>query len=117
MMQTHNPAKMSNEKRVELLKKFIEEEPDDPFNYYALALEYAESDPESAISIFRKLIVQHKEYLPTYYKLAHLLCDTNQIEEANKLFEAGIALAEKQGDLKALAELRAAFQNFQFDID
>jgi Cytochrome c biogenesis factor len=42
--------------RIDLLKKFIEEDPSDPFNVYALALEYIESNPEKAKELFEQLL-------------------------------------------------------------
>ncbi len=108
---------MLSENRIALLRGFINEEPDEPFNYYALALEFVDTDSQAAVSILQELIENHPQYLPTYYKLAHLYWDLNQIEKAQELFQLGIGLAERQGDLKTLAELKAAFQNFQFDQD
>lgn len=108
---------MANQTRIELLKKYISEEPGEPFNHYALALEYYESEPEQALKILKKLSQNNPNYLPTYYKLAHLQWETGQFDEAREVFKKGIELAAKQNDPKTLHELRAAFQNFEFDID
>ena len=39
---------MSNFERIQVLLDFLEEEPDNPFNLYALALEYQNIEPEKA---------------------------------------------------------------------
>lgn len=104
-----------NKMRIDLLKKYISEEPDNPFNGYALAMEYYTESPTESLSLLETLLNGHSDYLPTYFKLAHLYWDNEAWEQAGFVFEAGIALAERQKDQKALSELRSAFQNFQFD--
>nr|HAD53442.1 enzyme of heme biosynthesis [Algoriphagus sp.] len=42
--------------RKSLLKQYISEEPKNPFNWYALALEIQENEPEEAKLIFEKLL-------------------------------------------------------------
>ena len=106
-----------NTERINLLKKFIEEEPNNPFNRYALAMEYYEGDPEESLKTLRSLLVDQPNYLPTYFKVAHLLWDEEMWEEADDAFQNGIKLAEEQDDQKASLELKSAYQNFQFDRD
>ncbi len=106
-----------NSERINLLEKYIEEEPTNPFNKYALAMEYYEEAPDKALPTLRGLIVHHPEYLPTYFKLAHLLWEDEIWKEAASIFQKGIDLADQQNDQKALQELKAAYLNFQFDYD
>ena len=104
-----------NEKRIELLKSYIAEEPQNPFNTYALAMEYFEHAPEHAAELLLSLSEQHPDYLPTYYKAANLCWELGQLSKARTLFEKGIELAKSQKDEKALGELNTAFLNFQFE--
>lgn len=104
-----------NQERIEMIKKFIEDEPENPFNRYALAMEYFDSLPERALELLRQLIASHPDYLPTYYKIAHLLWDEESWDEAENAFEVGLQLAAKQNDEKAARELRSAYQNFEFE--
>ncbi|MEO9871230.1 tetratricopeptide repeat protein [Ekhidna sp.] len=104
-----------NAERIKLLKQFIDEEPSNPFNRYALAMEYYDVDAEESLELLRKLLLEYPDYLPSYFKAAHLLWDNEEWEEANKVFQEGIELAGKQENQKALAELKAAHQNFEFD--
>ena len=52
--------------RIKQLEKFYEEDPLDPFNAYALALEYLHSEPQKSRLLFESLLQGHAEYLPTY---------------------------------------------------
>ncbi|MCS5489402.1 tetratricopeptide repeat protein [Algoriphagus limi] len=108
---------MSNLDRLKLLEQFAADEPKDPFNWYALALETQESQPQKALEYFQKLLAEFPEYLPTYYPAAHFLAALDKLEEAKKAFEKGISLAKDQSELKTLRELQNAFQNFLFEND
>ena len=94
-----------NKERIDLLQKYISEEPDNPFNVYALAMEFYEQQPEKAQMFLEELIRNHPGYLPTYFKLAHLYWDLEEWELTDSIFLKGIDLAEKQNDQKALSEL------------
>jgi Tfp pilus assembly protein PilF len=100
-----------------MLQSFAEQEPENPFNWYALALEYLSSSPEKASSLFHKLLNEHKGYLPTYYHAAHFFADQGHLELAKSVFEQGIILAEKENQLNTLRELKNSYQNFLFEND
>ncbi|MBN8823709.1 MULTISPECIES: tetratricopeptide repeat protein [unclassified Spirosoma] len=103
--------------RIEQLKQFIEEEPDEPFNVYALAMEYLSGRPDEARVYFDQLLAKHPDYLPTYYHAAALYAERDEREYAAELYEKGIALAQKQQNQKALQELKRAQQTFEEDDD
>jgi tetratricopeptide (TPR) repeat protein len=92
--------------RISILKSFIAEEPSEPFNYYALAMELVNRDSKAAAEILLKMTVDFPDYLPTYYQLTDLQYRSGRQQEAIALAEKGIELALKQSDYKALAELR-----------
>ncbi len=108
---------MGNLDRLQILREFIKEEPENPFNYYALALELRETGPKEAIELFDYLLLNHPDYLPVYFPSAHFFEAQNEIEKAKEVFEKGIRLAITQKDEKALKELKNAFQNFLFEHD
>lgn len=99
--------------RIELLKKFMEEDSADPFIHYALALEYAKADQQQAIDMFELMLHTHRNYLPIYYQLAKLYEMRGQKENAVRTFDAGIILAKNQNDLKTLRELKAALEEIE----
>ena len=94
--------------RIEQLQAHLEEDPADPFNLYALALEYRKTDTTKAIVLFSRLLELHPDYVPTYYQLAETYQQEGRNTEALETYSAGIAVAQKMGDQKALRELRAA---------
>ena len=98
---------MSN-KLIEQLETFVQEDPDDPFNRYALALEYLKIDASKAQSLFEQLTDLNKEYVPTYYQLGQLYAEQGRTEEAIQTFEKGIVAARNAGDSKALREMEGA---------
>jgi tetratricopeptide (TPR) repeat protein len=98
---------MSN-KLIEQLENFAREEPNDPFNHYALALEYLKVDVHKAQTLFEQLIGQHQHYVPTYYHLGQLLAGQGKTEQAIQIFERGIVAARNAGDQKALREMEGA---------
>lgn len=106
-----------NEARIDLLKTYIEEEPNDPFNYYGLACEYMHQAPDEALKLFEALLADHKDYLPTYYQAAQLLTAFEKDEEAVTVYERGIALAKIQQNAKAVKELSTALQNLLFEME
>ena|SRR5579871_3931839 len=99
-----------NSDRIKMLEQFAAEDPGDPFNAYALALEWAPFDKQKAKEIFDKLLNLHPEYLPAYYQTAILYLDLTLNEQATKIIEKGIALAKQQRDAKTLNELSALLE-------
>lgn len=103
--------------RIKYLQEEIETFPEDPFNYYALALEYAGSDSGEAEKLFEKLVNHFPDYLPAYYQAANFYFEKDKHEKADVLFLRGISLAEKQGNEKTLRELKGSYSIFKAETD
>jgi tetratricopeptide (TPR) repeat protein len=101
--------------RLKQLQKFYEEDPNDPFNLYALALEYLKFDPSKAAHHFDTLLERHNNYLPTYYHAAKFFQEIGETEKAIRLYERGIALARELHDSKAQRELQSAYDELMFE--
>lgn len=101
--------------RIAQLQQFLDEDPNDPFNKYALALEYQKHDSQKAHDLFKELVLKSPEYVPSYYTFAHLLIDMQKDDEAENIFQQGMRIAAQQSDNKALKELKSAYTNWQFD--
>jgi Tfp pilus assembly protein PilF len=99
--------------RIQLLQKFLEDDPSDSFTRYALALEYVKVDPQKAMETFHSLLSLDNTYLPTYYQLAKLYESLGQRENALRTYEKGIVIAKKQNDLKTLGELTSAMEEME----
>ena len=103
--------------RIKFLLEQIASDPEEPFNYYALAIEYKDNQQDKALEYFEKLLKEFPKYLPTYYHAAALFFETNQNKEAENTYLLGIELAEKLNKEKALRELKSAYQMFLDEID
>jgi len=100
---------------LEKLLLFYEEDPGDPFNIYALALEYQKFDPLKAAEFFEMLLQKHPEYLPTYYHAAIFFANLDELEKADIIYKKGIKLAEESGNIKTHGELQRAYRMFLDD--
>ncbi|HMJ68136.1 MAG TPA: hypothetical protein VK508_04540 [Cyclobacteriaceae bacterium] len=100
--------------RIEQLKEFLREDPDDAFNSYALALEYLKSNPRESYILFDSLLNSQPNYLPTYYPFAHLLIEMQQPERADAVFKQGLDIARRVNDPKTLRELSAAYNDWLY---
>lgn len=103
--------------RIKYLQEEIENFPEDPFNYYALALEYAGSSPPEAERLFGKLLSDFPDYLPVYYQAANYYFEKGDFRKAEDLFLTGISLAEKQKNEKTLRELRSSYSIFKIETE
>jgi tetratricopeptide (TPR) repeat protein len=101
--------------RIDQLIQFIKDDPDDPFNHYALALEYCKMDEKHAMEIFENLLKNHPQYIPVYYQLAQLYARIGQKEKAIQTFNVGIAIAREHQDYKTLRELNTAVEELLED--
>jgi len=108
---------MSNLDRLKILIQFSEEEPSNPFNWYALALEYLSIDSSKTEDLYDKLLNEHEGYLPTYYPAAHFFAEREKLGKAQAIFEKGIHLAKSQNESKTEKELKSAFEMFLFEND
>lgn len=101
--------------RLSQLKQFALEEPDDPFNQYALALEYLKSNPEESGRLFDLLVQRQPQYLPTYYPYAQWLIDHKNFGKAEEIFQQGIQAARNAKDEKMLKEMLAAHHDWKYE--
>jgi tetratricopeptide (TPR) repeat protein len=100
---------MSSLSRIEQIKKFLEQTPDDAFLLHALGMEHLSlGDNLSAIACFEKNISVHEDYLGSYYQLAILLAQNGNFEKAKYYFDKGIEIAKKVQDPKTASELASA---------
>ncbi len=93
--------------KIEQLLEFLEEDPNDSFTLYALALEYEKCDAAKAAGYYDLLLKDHPDYLATYYHAGKFYEKTDK-ERAKKIYTMGKALALKHGKIKASSELQNA---------
>jgi len=104
-----------NAERLTQLKKYLEENPQDPFSIYALALEYQKTDLKQAQEYFETLLKDHSDYTPTYYQAAKLYQALEKFSRAKEIYLKGIEVCQKAGETKAVQELRNAYQELLWE--
>lgn len=98
--------------RLEKLLEFLKNEPEDPFLKYALATEYLRlNETDKSLQYYQDLVINHKEYVGTYYHLGKLYEALNRKEDAIKTYQDGISVARAARDNHALSELQAVYNS------
>ena len=101
--------------RMEKLKEFLKDSPQDSFLQHALALEYIKiGDEGQARQLFENILLHEPTYIGSYYHLAQLLQRNNETTLAIEWYEKGMAAAKQAGDQHALNELRAAYEDLVY---
>ncbi len=97
------------ERRISLLKSFLEKDPNDSFSRYALALDYIKLNRlDEAVKEFEYLLAHAPDYTATYYHLGKVYEQQGRIEDAKKVYQNGITLTAQRGESHANKELREA---------
>ncbi len=97
--------------RINRLKEFLADNPDDSFLNHALALEYIKlGEEQEARSIFEQILQRDPSYTGSYYHLAKLLERIGEISLAIGCYEKGMEASTSTGDRHAFNELRAAYE-------
>lgn len=101
--------------RIDKLKSFLVQTPDNCFLNHALALEYIKlGDDRQAATLFEKNLDTDKSYVATYYHYAKLLERIGDEEKAITIYEQGMDECKKAGDNHSLSELRSAYEELTF---
>jgi tetratricopeptide (TPR) repeat protein len=93
--------------RAEILKQVLEQNPNDAFARYGLAMEYSRvGEIEAALAEFKKLLELHPNYIAGYQMAGQMLSAAGRNEEARQMLEAGIATAGRAGNKHAQEEMQ-----------
>jgi tetratricopeptide (TPR) repeat protein len=99
---------MTEPNRLELLTQFLEQNPNDAFARYGLALEYSKlGQTETALQQFDKLLELHPDYSNGYFMAAQTLARVERNDEAKAMLLKGIDSAKRTGNRHALNEMSA----------
>jgi tetratricopeptide (TPR) repeat protein len=97
---------MSDKSRKQRIEEMLAEDPNDPFLRYGLAMEYVSAgQDEEAARCFEELLRRAPDYVPGYLQAGLALARLNREEEARAVYQAGIAVARRQGDPHAADEM------------
>lgn len=95
-----------NKDRLTMLREFVEQNPNDAFARYGLAMEYSRlGQSETALDQFRQLLELHPDYTNGYFMAAQALERAGRTDEARAMLEKGIDAAKRTGNKHALSEM------------
>src|SRR5262245_23140477 len=95
--------------RLETIQKIVEQQPNDPFARYGLAMELKNvGQHEAAHAQFEELEKRHPAYVPQFLMHANLLSDMKRADEARACLRRGIEAARQAGNAHALSEMQGA---------
>ncbi len=85
--------------RLDILKQMVEQDPNNSFARYGLAMEYAKSQEyTAAITEFRGLLEQDANYAAAYFHGGQALEKMGEVAQAREFYEKGIAVTTNKGD-------------------
>lgn len=100
--------------KIEKLKAFLTEQPNDSFLQHALALEYIKlGDDISARPLFENILTIEPNYVGSYYHLGKLLERQGLAGEAIKWYEKGMAVSKSVKNNHAYNELQSALEELE----
>lgn len=98
--------------RLESMKQFAEQFPDNPFPRYALALEFKNAGrSDEAVQTFQALIERLPAYVPAYLQFGKLLEDLGRTDEAKAVLTTGVERAREARDSHALGEIQGLLES------
>ena len=100
--------------RAEMLKQFLEQNPNDAFARYGLAMEYSRAgEIDTALVEFKKLLEIHPDYIAAYQMSGQMLATAGRYEEAQQMLQSGIEKAARGGNKHAQEEMQDLLQKLQ----
>src|SRR5438046_6910900 len=104
-------GKTASMNRIEILKGFLKDNPNDSFSRYALALEYVKlGQNNEALREFEAVRNADPEYVATYYQLGQLYQKLGRKHDAEKTYRTGITVSATADDEHTRGELEAALE-------
>ena len=103
---------------LEVLRKFVDKNPNDPFARYGLAMELKkQGQTDEAEAAFAELEQRNPDYVAQYLMRANNLTEAGRRDDARAVMTRGIAAASKKGDAHALGELQQALAQLESAAD
>ncbi|MDZ4707207.1 MAG: hypothetical protein SH818_02300 [Saprospiraceae bacterium] len=100
------------------LLEFLEKDPTSSFLKFALAKEYEnENNPIQSIEIFEALLLADPAYTGAYYHLGKQYVKIKEIQQAIRVYHAGIAACKLHQAWHDGNELRSALEELEEETD
>ncbi|HKD05298.1 MAG TPA: tetratricopeptide repeat protein [Bryobacteraceae bacterium] len=97
--------------RLDVLRSMVEQQPDNAFSRYGLAMEYLKGgDLEGAAQEFDQLLARNPTYAAAYFHGGQTLEKLGKLDEARAFYRKGIEVTAASGDSHTQSELTAALQ-------
>jgi len=94
--------------RIERYQKVIQLDPNDVLGYFSLGSAYLDGKRlEEARQAFEKAVSVNSDHSPSYFNLGLSLESLGQKEEAIKIYEQGLLVADAKGDMIPLRKMEA----------
>ncbi len=91
---------------VEQLEALLQEDPEDTFLLYALAMELGNCEQhERSLEIFQRLMDQHPPYVPAFFMAGQMLARLGRNQQSRQILTTGIEQAQAQHDDHAAGEM------------
>ncbi|HKJ33892.1 MAG TPA: tetratricopeptide repeat protein [Balneolales bacterium] len=101
---------------IEKLQAYLQEDPNDTFSKFALALEYKKiGDVSRAIELFEEIHEANPDYVGIYYHLGKLYDQQDDNKKAIATYKEGIEVATQKDESKALSELKSALMELELN--
>ena len=100
--------------RVEAFREILEQNPEDAFARYGLAMEYRQrGETNFALAQFDELERRHPDYAAGYQMAAQTLMAEGRMAEAGQRLQTGIASARRTRNQHALGEMEAMLEEVE----
>ena len=104
--------------RLQILAKNIQNNPDDSFSKFALALEFIKIETfDKALTLFENIEKSDPNYVGVYYHLGKLYVQFGENKKALDTYNKGIAIASTLKDDHAKSELAAALFELEMELE
>ena len=105
---------MASQSRKEQIEAMLQDDPNDPFLRYGLAMEYVSAgEDDQAVRCFRELLAVEATYVPAYLQAGQALVRLNRLAEARDIWQGGIAVARQNGDQHAAEEMTGMLEGLE----
>lgn len=100
--------------RLEQFRQIVALDPDDYFSHYGLAsVLFEEGDYEEAVTEFREALRLKPDYSAAFRDLGRALEKTGARAEAMQVYQQGLPVAERNGDLQTVKEMQVFLRRLE----
>ncbi len=111
---------MSEEQKekIKQLARQIKDNPGDSFSKFALALEFRKNaEFKKARILFEDILSSDPDYVGVYYHLGKLYEALDRYQDAKKMYEKGIKVADEQNEVRTKSELKEALTQLKIEME